>query len=39
MPNIFELCLNNIKINGGFLEGKVFGISDVVEEMIRTLAL
>jgi len=31
--------LNNIKLGGGFFEGKLYGVSDVLEEMFRTIAM
>ena len=39
IPNIFEFCLNNIRMGGGFHEDYLYGVSDVVEEIIKTLAL
>ena len=38
IPHIFELGLNNLRINGGILGDKKYIASDVIEEILRTTA-
>ena len=38
IPHLFELGLNNVHLNGGYLDGVLYGCSDVVEEILRTTA-
>ena len=45
IPHIFEFALNNIRLEGGFLEDRekeqkrLFNTSDVLAEILRTIAL
>ena len=39
LPFINDLGLNNIKFNGGFIGEKLYGASDILEEIIQTAAL
>ena len=36
LPNIFDIGLNNVKLTAGYYEGKLYGTSDVIEEILRT---
>ena len=37
--HIFEFCLNNIRLDGGYLNGKHYSSSDVLEEIVRSIAM
>ena len=39
IPNIFELAFNNIHINAGYLDGKFLNSADVLEEILRSVAV
>ena len=35
---MFDIGLNNVKLTAGFYDGKLYGTSDVIEEILRNLA-
>jgi len=39
IPHIFEIGLNNVHLEGGYLDGKLHTSSDVIEEIVKTIAL
>ena len=39
LPYLNDLGLNNIKFNGGFIGDKLYGASDVLEEIIYAAAV
>ena len=38
IPFLFELNLNNLRVNGGIFEDEYYISSDVIEEILRTTA-
>ena len=38
IPNIFDLALNNIKLDAGYLDNKLYGKTDIIEDILSVLA-
>lgn len=39
IPNLFDLGFNNIKIEGGYLDGRRYNSWELIEEILRTVAM
>ena len=38
IPHISELSFNNIKMHGGYLEGRLYNSPDVIEEILKCIS-